>query len=621
MTEVASPAVATEYRSVDGSGNNLADPRRGAANSLMRRGAEGVMYSDGFRRPIDRGNERTISRRLFAAGQGLREHARPDTNMISVLFGQFLNHELEDNHFFGHEEDNNKSFPVPDSPYQFVWVLDPEDPIATFRGHNRVLAGDPCGVPFKPSIGKFVDDVFYPANRSSSYLELSQVYGAEEHIATALRAYTGGRLKHDDYRGTSMWRTEYGPVMLDFDVEYLPPNRETTGLICDTSFTRLPLTEVCMGGDHRTSENMGLLQMQVLFFREHNHQADRLAAAHPDWDDERLFQEAKRRTIAVWQHLLVDEWLPTVFGPDMVERVGPYRGYDPEADPSTSVAFATCALRYGHSSLYPYAPRAADWSVSSLPGNEAMPKDGTLPNVGQINNGISPMAHYALAGGTPEHVLRGMLATRAGYVDIAYHTAIHDIAFVSGGTDLLTLDLARGRDNGVPPYHVMRQVYGGFGEEDWDARADVDKISEEEKRARIARKERLERTSDFGLFLRISARDPENPTHDEQLTAETLRDIYKRADTIDPIVGMISEPHVEGSSVGPTMQSIIADQIRRSRDADRFWYENGQFDEAELREIKATTMKDLLQRHFDLDEVPDEAFRPVEHAEQITVSR
>ena len=108
-------------------------------------------------------------------------------------------------------------------------------------------------------------------------------------------------------------------------------------------------------GDPRASENMGLLQLQVLFFREHNTTAAALADAHPDWDDERLYQEARRRTIAMWQHLLLDERVLAVFGPDMVEQLGPYRGFDPEADPTTSVVFATLALRYGHSALHPYA--------------------------------------------------------------------------------------------------------------------------------------------------------------------------------------------------------------------------------------------------------------------------
>ena len=59
------------------------------------------------------------------------------------------------------------------------------------------------------------------------------------------------------------------------------------------------------------------------------------------------------------------------------------------------------------------------------------------------------------------------------------------------------------------------------------------------------------------------------------------------------------------------MQNVLADQLRRSRDGDRFWYENDQFCAEELDAIKATTMRDLLTRHFDLDGVPTEAFRPM----------
>jgi hypothetical protein len=471
-------------------------------------------------------------------------------------------------------------------------------------------------VPFKPSVGAFEDGVFRPGNLNTSFLDLNQVYGPDATIAAALRSGTGGRLRHDDYQGTSLFRTEFGPVKVDYDVAYLPASRATTGLHVDTSFNRLLHEEVVTAGDPRTSENMGLLQLQVLFFREHNWQADRLAVAHPDWDaerdDERLYQEARRRTIATWQHLLLDEWAPAVFGPDLVEQLGPYRGYDPDADPTTSVVFATTALRYGHSALHPYAPRDASGAISTRTGIEAMPPDGTLPNVGQINNGISPMGHYGLAGGSPEHILRGMLATRANPVGVVYSAAIHDIAFVSGGTDLFTLDLARGRDNGIPPYHVVRTVYGGFGDEGrWDSEAQADTITEAEKRAMIDAGKKLERRSGLDGFLRFAAADPANPTEDEVIVATEIREIYRRADSIDPMVGLLAEPHVDGSSVGRTMQNVIADQLRRSRDADRYWYENNQFTEDELREIKATTMRDLLTRHFDLEGVPDEAFRPM----------
>ena len=79
----------------------------------------------------------------------------------------------------------------------------------------------------------------------------------------------GGRLKGEDYRGTSLYRTEFGPVNVDYDVPNLPASRATTNAFVDTSFTRLKYEEVVTAGDPRASENMGLLQFQVLFFREH----------------------------------------------------------------------------------------------------------------------------------------------------------------------------------------------------------------------------------------------------------------------------------------------------------------------------------------------------------------
>ena len=80
------------------------------------------------------------------------------------------------------------------------------------------------------------------------------------------------------------------------------------------------------------------------------------------------------------------------------------------------------------------------------------------------------------------------------------------------------------------------------------------------------------------------------------------------------MIGALAEPHVEGSLVGRTMQNILADELKRSRDGDRFWYENDQFTAEEVAAIKATSMRDLLLRHFDLDpdHIPDNAFRPLE---------
>ena len=52
--------------------------------------------------------------------------------------------------------------------------------------------------------------------------------------------------------------------------------------------------------------------MQTLFAREHNAVADRLAAAHPEFDDETLFQKARLVTCAVIAKIHTVEWTPAV---------------------------------------------------------------------------------------------------------------------------------------------------------------------------------------------------------------------------------------------------------------------------------------------------------------------
>lgn len=67
-------------------------------------------------------------------------------------------------------------------------------------------------------------------------------------------------------------------------------------------------------GDFRVRQTPWLTITHSIFIRVHNRCADNLANLRPDWTDERLFQEARRITIAIYQHLVYDEWIPTFLG-------------------------------------------------------------------------------------------------------------------------------------------------------------------------------------------------------------------------------------------------------------------------------------------------------------------
>ncbi|PIO55132.1 hypothetical protein TELCIR_23485, partial [Teladorsagia circumcincta] len=65
---------------------------------------------------------------------------------------------------------------------------------------------------------------------------------------------------------------------------------------------------------------------------------------HPTWNDEELFQAARRWVIATMQKIIYYDFLPVLINED----VEPYKQYMPHVPPGISHSFASVASRYVH---------------------------------------------------------------------------------------------------------------------------------------------------------------------------------------------------------------------------------------------------------------------------------
>ena len=111
-------------------------------------------------------------------------------------------------------------------------------------------------------------------------------------------------------------------------------------------------------GDSRANEHHTLTVIHTLWMREHNRLAQLLKNQHPSWNDEKLYEEARRIVIAEYQHIIYKEWLPHILGLPYMKESGLYPLQDgyvvnyqdgDDFDPRITNEFAVAAFRFGHS--------------------------------------------------------------------------------------------------------------------------------------------------------------------------------------------------------------------------------------------------------------------------------
>lgn len=486
-------ASAQEYRTVDGSGNNLLDPSLGMAGAFVIRESSGAHYADGLGSMVSRPSPREISNALSTQTAPLGN----DLNLSSMFWqwGQFMDHDfalISE----GHTESASIAVPAGDP-----WF----DPMNT---GTQVI---------NFSRSEFSGGILSPrqhANVITHYIDGSMVYGSDTVRADALRSFSGGRLD-----------TSAG--------DFMPFN---TGGLPNGNGGPLPNDQMFLAGDVRSNEQLGLTAMHTLFVREHNRWADQLAAENPGWDDDRIYETARKIVGAEIQKITYEDWLPSMMG----NALGTYTGYDQNVDPSVSSAFSTAAYRFGHtmlnSELLLIGPMGQDNGSFNL--FESFFNPGALTPAGVIDD-----------------MFRGLAYQEANQIDTQTIDDVRNLLFGppgAGGLDLVSLNLQRGRDHGIADYNTMRQDFG------LPAVADFSDI-----------------TSDASL-------------------AAALEAVYGDVNNIDAWIGLMAEDHAPGAAIGETLIAIFADQFGRLRDGDRFFYQNDSDLLPWLSQIEGLTLADII---------------------------
>jgi heme peroxidase len=139
-------------------------------------------------------------------------------------------------------------------------------------------------------------------NESGHDIDLGQLYGLDQKATNVLRAHSGGRLR------SHMVGKEEFPPYLCLGGQIRPQYKDV--LPEPIGFKNIPHAYrdqmFAMGTD---VHSIGFTAFNVLFLREHNKIAAELAASHPKWDDDRLFETARMILIVVLMKVVVEDYI------------------------------------------------------------------------------------------------------------------------------------------------------------------------------------------------------------------------------------------------------------------------------------------------------------------------
>ncbi|KAI9551659.1 hypothetical protein GHT06_021995 [Daphnia sinensis] len=527
-----------KYRTFDGTCNNLRQPSWGSALTTMERLAP-PEYDDGIWHPRVRnlGKELPNVRVVRSVLVTDKNHPVVDMTHILMQWGQFVDHDMIHVPSFRAANQSNIECctkeggvlpPEMRHPHCFPIDIPAKDPFYGPRGvrclnfvRSMIAPRIECRMGYAEQM-----------NEVTHFIDASHIYGPTPATASSLRQFARGLLKVSIIEGRS----------------YLPED---------------PLDKSCVGrkpgfgcflsGDTRTNQIMTLTSLHIIFLRQHNSIATKLASINPHWSDEVLYQETRRIIGALMQHITYNEFLPSILGRHTMESyglttqtVGYSSSYDESVNPSVTNEFAAAAFRMGHSLIQ---------GAMNLVEEDGKVRVELMRN--WFNN-----PHLLRRAGQMDAVLRGMIDQWPQNMDEWVSEDVTNHLFqrpkTDFGLDLVSLNVWRGRDHGLPGYNTYRQICG------------------------------LPRMTSFKQLLTIMDRS----------VVDRLAAVYRSVDDIDLYIGGLVEHHLPGSMLGPVFSCIIAEQFARLKEGDRFFYEHGgyfnSFTPAQLQDIRRMSLAAII---------------------------
>lgn len=514
-----------EVRSIDGSGNNVAPAKVqwGAVGTELNYNTSNG-YADAIAEPAGqlRPNPRIISNVLFDQKGVLAE--RDNRSDYIWIFGKFMDHEVS---MVPNSEDATDFLPI---------VVQSDDNF--FEEGDLIPLSRAARLP-----GSGTDPTNYRKtfNAVTSYIDGSAIYGSTQDRADWLRTFEGGKLKTS--RGDLLpWNTIDGE--LGSPLDFTCP---------DMNMVSQSRRFFFVAGDVRANESPMMVAIHTLFVREHNRLCDEIISVNPDWTDEEIYQKARKLVGALLQQITYNEWLPSL---GVIIR--PYRGYNPEINPTVSNVFTAAAFQLGHtlgnSRIYRIDAHCQEIAAGHLAQRDVFYNPESV-----LLNGLEP-------------ILKGMCVQPAQRFDCKMDDDFRNLPLTDSGSTFKGIDFAsiliqRGRERGLPDYNTIRSDFN---------------------------------LPEYDSFKQI-CRDPSE--------AGVLEGLYQSINNVDPWVGMLAEDPLPNTMFGELLLTIIKDQFTSLRDGDRFYFENDPgITEKEKNEIRSTRLSDILRRNTSLAVLQDDVF-------------